>query len=157
MEPTLKVGQIVYVGGHYTPRVGDVVVFAAPSGAGNLACGVRPARGQMCSKPTAKESDADWIKRVVAVPGDTIALDAGHVILNGKRETEPYADVSGCTGDPECSYPTAIKIPPGYYFMLGDNRAASADSRFWGPVPLAWIVGRAEICNATQKSCRYVR
>lgn len=55
------------------------------------------------------------------------------------RESDPY--IRSCGPAPECSFPDPIKIPAGYWFMMGDNRGASDDSRFWGPVPTAWIVG----------------
>jgi signal peptidase I len=44
---------------------------------------------------------------------------------------------------PSCNLPKPIKIPPGYYFMMGDNRGESDDSRFWGPIPRGWIIGKA--------------
>ena len=44
---------------------------------------------------------------------------------------------------PECNFPTPIKIPAGHWFMMGDNRGESDDSRFWGPVPTGWIIGEA--------------
>jgi signal peptidase I len=44
---------------------------------------------------------------------------------------------------PQCSFPTPIKVPPGHWFMMGDNRGESDDSRFWGPVPRSWIIGDA--------------
>jgi signal peptidase I len=73
------------------------------------------------------------------MPGDTIAVVNGRVIRNGKRTDEPFA--SECAG-PECNL-NEIKIPPGEYFMMGDNRGSSADSRFWGPVPRKWVIGKA--------------
>jgi signal peptidase I len=82
-----------------------------------------------------------FIKRVVAGPGDKLAIVKGKVVLNGAPQSEPY--VSACGGDPSsCSFPTPITIPSGDYFMLGDNRGESDDSRFWGPVPKAWITGK---------------
>ena len=156
MAPTLKAGETVYVGGRYTPHVGDVVVFAAPIGALGEQCGIKAGRGEMCAKPTPKETSTYWVKRVVAGPGDTIAMSAGRVILNGKPLPERYVNVSLCAHNPACTYPKAITVPRGYFYMLGDNRGGSDDSRFWGPVPLAWIVGRVETCSAAGTSCRYV-
>ena len=95
MEPTLDISQRVLVNriGHElgdTPSVGDIVVFHPPSGAASNTCGVRPQRGQPCGQPTPKESNDNFIKRVVAGPGDTIAIRDGHVIRNGKLQKESF-------------------------------------------------------------------
>jgi signal peptidase I len=148
MEPTLKIGQRVLVdrigNDFFGPSVGDIVVFHPPSGAGSEECGIIARKaGQACDRPTPKQSSENYIKRVVAGPGDTIAIVNGHVILNGKRQHEPFANFAGCQNNNGCNYPAPITIPAGYYFMMGDNRDFSDDSRFWGPVPRAWIIGAA--------------
>jgi signal peptidase I len=151
MEPTLAIGQRVLVdriGNDFSgPSVGDIVVFHPPAGAPNEICGdTHEKSGQACDRPTHAESTENYIKRVVAGPGDTIAIRDGRVYLNGSKTPEkaPYADFSGCSNsNPTCNYRTAIKVPAGYYFMMGDNRDQSDDSRFWGPVPRAWIIGEA--------------
>jgi signal peptidase I len=150
MEPTISIGQRVLVdrlgNDFFHPSVGDIVVFHPPVGAaegGDGVCGVQQPPNEPCPKPTPKESNVSYIKRVVAVGGDTIAIIGGHVILNGKRQREHFASFAGCQGDPTCTYVKPIKVPAGYYFMMGDNRGDSADSRFWGPVPDAWIIGEA--------------
>ena len=86
----------------------------------------------------------NFIKRVVGKPGDTIAIRNGHVFRNGKREKDPYINDT-CNGDlgRGCNLPVPIKIPAGHWFMMGDNRGESDDSRFWGPVPRSWIIGSA--------------
>jgi signal peptidase I len=146
MVPTLQIGQRVLVnrlGARFSnPSVGDVVVFHPPAGAEqNNQCGQEPAEGAPCSVATKDQADVNFIKRVVAGPGDRISIDNGHVIRNGKRAKEPFA--RPCGGGDECDYPTEIRIPAGHYFMMGDNRGSSDDSRFWGPVPEAWIIGGA--------------
>ena len=78
---------------------------------------------------------------MVAGPGDEIAVRNGHVILNGERQEEPFA--APCGGSSGCDLPDPITVPEDHYFMMGDNRGASDDSRFWGPVPEEWIIGPA--------------
>ena len=146
MVPTLQIGQRVLVnriGARFTdPEVGDVVVFHPPAGAERgRPCGAVPPEGAPCTKPTAERADSNFIKRVVAGPGDRIEIDDGHVILNGRRMPEKFARSCGANGD--CDYPTEITVPAGHYFMMGDNRGASRDSRYWGPVPRKWIIGGA--------------
>ena len=83
----------------------------------------------------------NFIKRVVAGPGDRLAVRGGHVILNGKRQSESF--IEPCGGGEACDLPREIRIPADHYFMMGDNRGSSDDSRFWGPVPTKWIIGVA--------------
>jgi signal peptidase I len=154
MEPTLHVGDRVLVNrfaqrvlGHH-PKIDDVVVFHPPQGADDASapvCG-NTSQGQgtsaPCGKPTPARSSQSFIKRVVGLGGDRIALKDGHVIRNGKPTEEPF--VARC--DPSvsaCDFPNAITIPQGSVYLLGDNRGNSDDSRFWGPIPEDWVVGRA--------------
>jgi signal peptidase I len=148
MVPTLDVGQRVLTNRlSGNPSVGDIVVFHPPHGAdfNNPACGSPTegtGTGRACDKPTPQESSQTFIKRVVAGPGDTISIVDGHVIRNGVREKDSY--IIQCSPDtPACNFRTPIKIPPGEYFMMGDNRPDSEDSRYWGPVPDKWIIGVA--------------
>ena len=148
MEPTFKIGQqlVVSLNPHYVPKVGDIVAFHPPAGAdpATPVCG-NPNEGvghsQACDAPTSKESSQTFIKRIVAGPGDTIRMINGHVYVNGVPAKESNYKIP-CGGGPSCDFPAPIKIPPGDYFLLGDNRGASDDSRFWGPVPRAWIIGK---------------
>ena len=156
MEPTLEVEQRVLVnriGMHFgDPNIGNIVVFHPPTdaqetaGGGAAKCGPVPHvvgdGSTACDEPVPSEASVNFIKRVVAGPGDVISILEGHVIRNGKRESDSY--IKPCiTGDPKCNFPTPIKIPPGHWFMMGDNRGESDDSRFWGPVPTGWIIGTA--------------
>ena len=145
MEPTLDVGQRVLVnriGERFTdPKVGDIVVFHPPLGADVNECGAPRASQQACSRPTKTRSKTNFIKRVVGVGGDRIQIVNGHVIRNGKREKDGY--IRPCQPGDECTLPKQITVPKGYFFMMGDNRGASDDSRFWGPVPKKWIIGGA--------------
>jgi signal peptidase I len=147
MEPTLKIGDRVLVdrAGHRLgaqPEVGDIVVFHPPAGADRdeAVCGA-PAPDRPCAAPTADKSDQTFIKRVVALGGDRLAIHDGHVIRNGRRAAEPFA--AACGGLDGCDYAQAITVPKGYVYVLGDNRGASLDSRFWGPVPVDWVIGQA--------------
>ena len=146
MVPTLTIGQRVLVnrlGERFSdPEVGDVVVFHPPAGAErNNQCGGPTDEGEACATPTKDRADVNYIKRVVAGPGDRIAIENGHVVRNGRRVKEEFA--RPCGGGDDCNYPTEIRIPPGHYFMMGDNRGSSDDSRYWGPVPEKWIIGGA--------------
>ncbi|MFL5868002.1 MAG: signal peptidase I [Thermoleophilaceae bacterium] len=149
MEPTLDVGQRVLVwrlGLHLgTPHRGDIMVFKPPKGADENQCGVPgfnpEAERESCPKPTSQRSNTNFIKRVVAVGGDRLSVRAGRVYLNGHEQKEPFIRPSSDCGI--CQLPRAIKIPKGYFFMMGDNRGESADSREWGPVPKKWMIGKA--------------
>ncbi len=147
MVPTLEVGQRVLVnriGARFgDPDVGDIVVFHPPAGAeqDNTCGGGPPPEGQPCARPTKEKAEVNFIKRVVAGPGDRIKIDNGHVILNGKRQKDDY--IRPCAGGEDCDFPKEITVPADHYFMMGDNRGASDDSRFWGPVPRDWIIGGA--------------
>ena len=147
MEPTLDVGQRVLVNRfiyHFQdPEIGDVVVFHPPAGADSgPRCGVTDAPKEPCSEPTPERSDQNFIKRIVAGPGDTLSIKDGHPVVNGVEKTdEPY--INPCGAGPQCNLPMEIEIPADHYFMMGDNRGASDDSRFWGPVPRDWIIGEA--------------
>jgi signal peptidase I len=155
MEPTLAVGQRVLVnriGTHFSePHVGEIAVFHPPGPAEQQICGPSPhlvrVGGAACSQPVPEKSSTNFIKRVVAGPGDEMFIREGHVWRKGvhdtsfKEESDSY--IKPCAEKSECNFPTPIKIPPGHWFMMGDNRGESDDSRFWGPVPTGWIIGEA--------------
>lgn len=147
MEPTLDIGQRVLVNRfvyHFKdPKIGDIVVFHPPKGADQgEVCGAVRKNREPCSKPTPEESSQNFIKRIVAEPGDTVAIKEGHPVVNGvEKKDEPY--INPCPTDPNCNMSKPITVPPDMYFMMGDNRGASDDSRFWGPVPRDWIIGEA--------------
>ena len=116
MEPQLKNGDRVVVNKVSTflrsPQRGDIVVFPFP-----------------------RKPEKDFVKRVVGLPGDVIAIKHGVLLRNGKPLIEPYVPelIAGSFGP--------RKIPPGQVFVLGDNRNNSFDSRFWGTVPTNNIAG----------------
>jgi signal peptidase I len=151
MEPTLDINQRVLVNRfiyHFTdPKIGDIVVFHPPEGAeengsgrcGDLNTGVD--KGSPCDRPVDQEATTNFIKRIVAGPGDTLSIRDGHPVVNGVEAQEDF--IRPCTPGGACNLPNTITIPPDHYFMMGDNRGESADSRFWGPVPRDWIIGKA--------------
>lgn len=148
MYPTLHEGQRVLVnrlGNNFgDPRIGDVTVFHPPSGATSdegPKCAAQHPAGTACLRATRDKADVNFIKRIVAGPGDRLAVRDGRVVLNGKRQREPFAQP--CGGGDGCDLPKPITIPAKHYFMMGDNRGESDDSRFWGPVPRDWIIGNA--------------
>jgi signal peptidase I len=143
MEPTLDEGQRVLVDRlFFSPHVGEIAVFHPPAGADSEQCG-RPHRATApCDWPQSTQSSETFIKRIVAGPGDVITIKNGHVIRNGRRESDSY--IRPCAPQqPNCSFATPIRIPKGMWFMMGDNRGVSDDSRYWGPVPASWIIGGA--------------
>ncbi len=154
MEPTLAVGERVLVnrlGNNFgDPSVGDILVFHPPAGADSdeNKCGV-PGQGPFydgpqsrfpCSRSTPTRSDQNFIKRVVAGPGDRIEIRDGRVVLNGRLQEEPF--INACGEGSECNL-GEITVPSDHYFMMGDNRGASDDSRFWGPIDRDWVIGGA--------------
>ncbi len=136
MLPTLQVGDRIIVDKlsyhlHDVHR-GDIVVFARP--------------------PLEDQEYADLVKRVIGLPGETISSKGGDVYINGKKLNEPWLPPGpdSFTGplagdDPHAQFnlPGPVKIPAGEYFVMGDNRTDSEDSRFFGPIPRSLIVGRS--------------
>ncbi len=157
MEPTLAIGQRVLVNrigmDFGEPHVGEIVVFHPPEGVSEGETGERPLCATTgrpvvegtaaCSQPLAQEASVNFIKRIVAGPGDELYIKEGHAYRNGVREQDSYIKPCAEPSLPFCNFSTPIKIPPGHWFMMGDNRGESDDSRFWGPVPTGWIIGGA--------------
>ena len=102
------------------PKLGDIVVFKAPN-----------------------EAEKDFIKRVIGAGGDTVALKDGFVYLNGKllNESEYLKDEIKTYGGSFLKEGEEVNVPDGYFFVLGDNRSYSSDSREWGFVPKKNIIG----------------
>ena len=101
-----------------SPTRGDIVVFTAPA----HACGV----------------GGTFVKRLIGLPGDTVVERRGRVYVDGKRLNEPYVQ-PGDRDDRSGTWP----VGPGRYFLMGDNRVESCDSRDWGTIPRGSIIGKA--------------
>jgi signal peptidase I len=155
MEPTLAINQRVLVNrigmALGEPSVGEIAVFHPPEGAEQQECGPVPHTvklgGAACDYPLPKKSSVNFIKRIVGGPGDEIYIRQGHVFRKAVGKSTFVAEkdsyIRPCGTSPECEFPIPIKIPAGHWFMMGDNRGESDDSRFWGPVPTGWIIGKA--------------
>ena len=119
MMPTLRAGDHIivtrYLGG--TPRRGDVVVFRNPAGGDEL-----------------------LIKRVIASPGELVDSRLGQVRIGGHTLVEPYVADPAASG----SFDAQV-VAPDSYFVMGDNRSDSRDSRHWGPLPRNLIAGKAQL------------
>jgi signal peptidase I len=150
MVPTLRIGQRILVdrvGMHFSsPHVGDIYVFHPPvsetcanhaEGENNDGQdGVAP-----CDVAHTRESSQTYVKRVVGLPGDVLSIRDGIVYRNGHREASSFT--VPCDGAGECNFRASITVPRGDYYMMGDNRPDSLDSRYWGPVPKGWLIGKA--------------
>ena len=146
MEPTLHVGDTVLVDHaayeSASPRMGDLIVFHPPAGADGIGrCGKRPPAGQACAVATPRNLKTNFLKRIVARPGDRLSLRRGRLTRNGQRVVENFSRPCR-TEDPGCTFPRSLTVPAGHYYVLGDNRAFSSDSRVWGPVTRSAIIGR---------------
>ncbi len=151
MEPTLAIGQRILVNrlgaGSEKLNIGQIVVFHPPA---TYAQGCRDqAEGEdnagqtgarACDVAGQRASSLTFVKRVVGLPGDRISIRGGHVIRNGVRERDRY--IRSCGSQAICNFSGTITIPHGEYFMMGDNRGESDDSRFWGPIRSSWIIGQ---------------
>ena len=108
-------------------RRGDIVVFKAPK--------------------LASEERKNFVKRVVALSGERVKINDGHICINGERVTSPpeVADRVYTDGGPYAKFATKgeVRVPDGQIFVLGDNSGSSRDSRFWGYVPVEDVKGPA--------------
>ena len=130
MFPTFKSGDYVltdkvsYKTGD--PERGDVIVFHAPPEAG-------------CPTGTG----CDFIKRILATPGERVAVKNGHIFINGEKLQESYIPSEFETIAGKFINGRTVTMGPDEYFAVGDNRSHSSDSRVWGPVDRSEIIGKA--------------
>ncbi len=124
MLPTLQIGdRIVVLKLGYTIHRGDIIVFRRP-----------PA--------DTTTSDGDLVKRVIGLPGETISSRGSTVLIDGKPLKEPWLPrLAGACSEFAEGIPTT-RIPPGHYFVMGDCRGISVDSRSWGTVAGSYIIGK---------------
>lgn len=124
----------------HEPRRGDIVVFDAPTGGpkDDSPLPARVVRSVVQSIGLAAPSTDEYIKRVVALPGERVEAHGGKILVDGRELVEPYLPAGTTTADF-----TAVVVPPETLWVMGDNRGNSADSRVFGPVPQSTVVGRA--------------
>jgi signal peptidase I len=131
MVPTLDVGDRILVQKAFFTwhdvREGNIVVFSHPP-------------LDHCPGPP----DSDLVKRVIALPGQTIYSSGNSIYINGRRLAEPYLPHYDPLGPPipHASSQHPYRVPPGEFYVMGDNRAISCDSRYWGPIKGSSIVGK---------------
>ena len=152
MEPTLQVGDRVLVNklshAFREPRRGEIVVFSVDGGgpvAGDEGNPVgRFLRGLASGLGMTPASDRDFIKRVIGLPGDVVEMKDGVVSVNGAALPEAPSVEGGYLSERHLEPFGPFTVPPGHYFMMGDNRPNSSDSRYsLGPIAEDRIVGRA--------------
>jgi signal peptidase I len=152
MLPSLTLGQSVVVDedAYQTslPSVGDVVVFYGPLDITPAQISAESAT-VACDQTRRGPGSSSFIKRVVAGGGDVISIRKGFVTRNGLSEPRDHIKAGDELVDQD--FPTPIVIPVGTWYVLGDNRAQSIDSRHWGPIPTDWIVGKVQL---TDEACR---
>lgn len=159
MRPTLPIGSRVAVEPGVSPRVGEIIAFHAPAGAvpATPVCGTAgqgTGFSQPCGVATPATSRQVFVKRIVAAPGALVSLRNGRAIVDGIAGSEPAA--APCVSV-DCNFPTPVRVPAGSYYVLGDNRGDSDDSRFWGPVRASAIVGVLVSCGPLQTDCQPLR
>jgi len=99
-----------------------------------------PQRGEVIVFRSLENPDRDLIKRVIALPGETVEIKEGKVYIDGAPLEEDYI-----LEEPQYTYPSR-QVPPDLYFVLGDNRNSSSDSHVWGMLPGEYIIGKAWLC-----------
>ena len=142
MKPNLLVGDHLIVN--------KFICAPAASGIERALLPMRPiARGDIVVFKYPEEPERDFIKRVIGLPGDTLELNNQTVLINGRPLSEPYAHYlfppaadGQMDGDLRRKY-GPVTVPAGHFFMMGDNRDDSQDSRFWGFLPESYVKGRA--------------
>jgi signal peptidase I len=100
-------------------------------------CVRQPKRGDVIVFEYPKDLSRDFIKRVIGLPGDTVEVRGGKILINGQPMSEPFGPNPGSSTD------GPITVGPDEVFVMGDNRNNSSDSRTWGSLPLKYVIGKA--------------
>ena len=134
MEPTIKRGEVIIVDldaySQSAPNRWDVVVFDSPLGDGGC-----------------------WASRVVGLPGETLDIRSGKIVVNGREESQPtrltignyLLPKSGLTSGTPAPVALPFTIPSGSFFVLGDNVSNALDSRYWGSLDRSKIIGKVSV------------
>lgn len=125
------------------PQRGDVIVFRYPGDPYHRLSLrlIAPAIRFLTFKKINLDPHKDYIKRVIGLPGEVLEVQEGKVYINGKPLNEPYAFHS--VEDLSSNHYGPLTVPSGSYFMMGDNRESSSDSRVWGVLERKYIKGKA--------------
>lgn len=137
MEPNFHNGQFLIVNRFaYCP---GVHLEAPPLGIklNKTWCVSRPRRGDVIVFEYPLDTSRDFIKRVIALPGETVEVKNGQVFVDGRPALEPFGP------NPSARNFGPLRVPPDTVFVMGDNRNNSSDSRTWGPLPQGEIIGKA--------------
>jgi signal peptidase I len=140
MQPGLYTNNLVVVNllayDFGSPQRGDVIVFHPPIPGGE---------------------DQYYVKRIIAIPGDTIQVTPKAVLVDGQTLTEPYVHTVGTNGIESLNVVPPFKLGKDQYWVMGDNRTNSQDSRFFGPISGSTIVGKAEVVIWPATSLEWLR
>ena len=141
MRPTLSPGHYLMVNKlvYYqldTERLGKIIPFWQPEQRKMIHAIRPPQRGDVIVFDYPLEPDRQFVKRIIGEPGDLVAITEGRVSVNNRVLDEPYLAFLGRT------HMHAVRLAGDEYFVLGDNRNGSRDSRHWGPLPKDNIIGK---------------
>ncbi|MBX6341161.1 MAG: signal peptidase I [Thermomicrobiaceae bacterium] len=148
MEPSLQNGEMLIVNRRAYSHVNvnallNLIPGVSVSGTDEWYLFHPPQRGDIVVFHPPGQHSEPYIKRIIGLPGDRVAIHDGAVYINGKRLEEPY--LASQTVWRGIAAHQEITVQPGQVFVLGDNRGNSSDSRVFGPVPISQIIGKAWI------------